>query len=59
MKSWRWIFIAIALCGLLVGWLSDNAFIGLAFIWVSMIAVEVLSSKREREKIKKLGKGKQ
>jgi hypothetical protein len=36
------------MCSLLVGWLFNNAFIGLALIWVGMILYEVLSQKKPK-----------
>jgi|GEM_PF-2212982 len=49
MESWGFIFIVIAILGLFVGWIFNNALVGLVLIWVSMIAVEVLSFVKKKE----------
>lgn len=51
MESWGFIFIAIAILGLFVGWIFNNALVGLVLIWVSMIATEVLSFVKKKSKI--------
>jgi len=48
METWKLVFITITVCSLLVGWLFNNAFIGLALIWVGMILYEVLSLKKPK-----------
>jgi len=51
MESWGFIFIIIAILGLFVGWIFNNALVGVVLIWVGMIAVEVLSFvKKNRER---------
>jgi hypothetical protein len=50
MESWGFIFIAIAILGLFVGWIFNNALIGVVLIWISMIAVEVLSFVKKKSK---------
>ncbi len=50
MESWGFIFIAIAILGLFVGWIFNNALVGLVLIWVSMIVVEVLSFVKKKSK---------
>jgi len=48
METWKLAFISITMCSLLVGWLFNNAFIGLALIWAGMILYEVLSLKKPK-----------
>jgi hypothetical protein len=50
MESWGSIFIAIAILGLFVGWIFNNALVGLVLIWVGMIAAEVLSFVKKKSK---------
>ena len=50
MESWGFIFIAIAILGLFVGWIFNNALVGVVLIWVSMIAAEVLSFVKKKSK---------
>jgi hypothetical protein len=50
MESWGFIFIAIAILGLFVGWIFNNALVGVVLIWVGMIAVEVLSFVKKKSK---------
>lgn len=50
MESWGFIFIAIAILGLFVGWIFNNALVGLVLIWISMIVAEVLSFVKKKSK---------
>jgi hypothetical protein len=50
MESWGFIFIAIAILGLFIGWIFNNALVGVVLIWVGMIAVEVLSFVKKKSK---------
>ena len=50
MERWQLIFLAVVWSGLLIGWLSNQPFVGLAVIWGALIMIEALSLRRSRKK---------
>ncbi len=47
IEPWQAIYIVGVFIGLLIGWYLDP-YLGAAFIWILVIAVEVLHTKREK-----------